>query len=97
MEEASLQFISYTAKNNIFNFFTKKDIIDVANIITDGRFNNYEEVFIYNCPYCGGYGFLNAKYMEYGKDIWLYGEMCLDCEGRGKLTFTEYFLIPSVN
>lgn len=79
---------------NFFRFATYKDIKNVANIITDGRFKNDNGVYIYDCPFCEGYGFINEKIIFYDEYQLLEGELCLYCGGRGKLTFTEFFFNP---
>lgn len=95
MEVNELNFennIEIAFKNSIFSFEADRDINEIANIVTNGRFDNVNEVYIYNCPYCEGYGFINEELIVNDFYQYLYGELCLYCDGKGKLTFTEYFL-----
>lgn len=82
---------TYT-ENTLFSFEADRDINDIANIITNGRFDNVNGVYIYNCSYCEGYGFINEELIVDDVNNKLYGELCMYCEGKGKFTFTEYFL-----
>lgn len=88
-----IDFLSFENTDNIFIFTTRKDMNEAANIITDGRYYNCNDVYIYICPYCEGFGFVNEGIVFYEEgNQWLYGELCFECGGRGKLTFTEYFM-----